>query len=272
MPEPYKDIYKAFAFDPFSHPFNIELVGTTTCESVYVKTRSKSPDYIFEYIVEGSGTLIVDSQNYYPKTGDAYILHKGRTHTYYPNKNDLWIKIWFNVTGIFVEKLLEAYELCDTVIINDFNKKKLFEDMYNIANSDIDVNEILKKCEFKFHEILYAFHQTNSISKTQNKIAYKIKNILDNNIYSQINLKEIGNILFISTAQIIKIFKREYGKTPHEYLIEKRIITSTILLKSTNLSINQISDQLNFADQHYFSNVFKKNVGVSPLNYRKSFS
>ena len=69
---------------------------------------------------------------------------------------------------------------------------------------------------------------------------------------------------------MIRIFKKIYGVTPYEYLIELRLQTAKILLKDTNLTIKEIADKLVFFDEHYFSSIFLKKVGVRPGVYRKS--
>lgn len=65
--------------------------------------------------------------------GDAYLLPKGSNHRYYPDKT--WDKIWFNIDGILVSNLIFAYGLENTIVFKNFNRKKLFEDLFEITNS-----------------------------------------------------------------------------------------------------------------------------------------
>ena len=58
------------------------------------------------------------------------------------------------------------------------------------------------------------------------------------------------------------------GKTPNEYIIELRLQFAKKLLDNTNLSIRQISENVDYSDQYFFSRLFKKHMGVSPQNYR----
>ncbi|MGN1024588.1 MAG: helix-turn-helix transcriptional regulator [Lachnospiraceae bacterium] len=63
-------------------------------------------------------------------------------------------------------------------------------------------------------------------------------------------------------------FKKEVGKTPADYLTEKRIECAKQLLSGTSLPIQDISDSLQFGSRSYFSTVFQKLTGVSPSQYR----
>lgn len=75
---------------------------------------------------------------------------------------------------------------------------------------------------------------------------------------------------------IRKLFKKEVGVTPHEYLSNKRmelahaIISGGMTNTYTNYSISQIAEICGFAEPLYFSRVFKKHYGVSPSDYVKN--
>ena len=264
------DSYRTFTSDSTLAPLKIEIIGTTLCDEYYEYSRRESPIYVFEYVVKGHGTVIHDSDVFYPHAGDAFILHKGSNHIYYPDEHALWDKLWFNIDGVLVDKLLEAYGLCDKALIKNVDKS-LFQDMIDISKMKLDTSEIIKKCEVKCFEIIRELHHAISISEIRNKTAHKIKRVLDNSIYTQQDLNSISETLQLSVPQIIRVFKEEYNKTPHSYLIEKRIMTAAILLKSTKVPVNRIATQLKFTDQQYFANVFRRSEGVTPSEYRRQF-
>ena len=65
-------------------------------------------------------------------------------------------------------------------------------------------------------------------------------------------------------------FKREYGISPINYMIAKRIEESKYLLAETDLSLSQIAQMLGFSSLSYFSQVFRRTQEVSPKGYRQS--
>ena len=65
------------------------------------------------------------------------------------------------------------------------------------------------------------------------------------------------------------LFKKNLGMTFTEHLNQTRVGKSCSLLTSTTLSLSEIASRCGFEDQSYFSKVFKKQMGVSPKEYRK---
>ena len=65
-------------------------------------------------------------------------------------------------------------------------------------------------------------------------------------------------------------FKREYGISPINYMISRRIEESKYLLTETDLSLSQISQLLGFSSLSYFSQVFRKSQSIPPIEYRQN--
>lgn len=65
-------------------------------------------------------------------------------------------------------------------------------------------------------------------------------------------------------------FKAEYGVSPINYMLSRRIEESKYLLAETDLSTSQIAQLLGFSSQSYFSQVFRRSQGVTPTEYRNN--
>lgn len=259
----------SFNFNPTEFPFNIEISGITNCDQEYTISRKKSYCYILEYVYEGSGTIFCDNKKYHVAKGDAYILPKGSSHSYYPDKN--WDKIWFNIDGTLVTNLIVAYGLENTVVFKNVNNKQLFEQLYNITVSGAPLNEIIVSAAIQFHRIIQFLYCAAESNEVFDKKASKIKQMLDSNIYKKnFSLNSIANELHISQASVINIFKKSFNMTPYQYFTRKRLDTAASLLLNSNLQIKEIAELLCFADQPCFSNAFKKIMGISPEKYRKT--
>lgn len=257
-----------FPFDPCQYPFNIEAAGITNLDYSFVANRTDCYCYILEYIYNGQGIIVCDNKTYYVKAGDAYLLPKGSTHYYFPN--DSWDKYWFNIDGTLVSNLICAYGLQDTVVFNDFNEPKLFQDLYEITNMKAETKEIMSSAAIQFHLILQQMHKIANESKLENNIV-AIKNMLDLNLYQRdISIGQISQKLSLSQVQIINMFKKTFNVTPYQYFTQKRVELAASLLLTSNMSIKEISETLNYADQPCFTKSFKKIMGCSPVEYRKS--
>lgn len=90
------------------------------------------------------------------------------------------------------------------------------------------------------------------------------------NISSNLTVKKVAYEVGLSPDYLTRLFKKELGVNIITYINQKRIYTSLELLKNTNLSIEEISDLIGLNNTSYFYTLFKKEMGVSPKQYRNS--
>lgn len=267
-----EDIYSFIENSSDEYPFFIEMTGISYCDGSYKIIRRDSQIYVFEYILEGEGIVKTDNKEFTAGKGDVYVLHKQSNHSYYSDTKNPWTKIWFNARGPLIESLIQLYKLNNINYIHDFDISGLFFKILEIAKDTNKSYEIIfSETSLIFHEILIKMSKvihTKAIEYSPE--ALKIKNYLDRNYMVDISLKEISKLIFRSSAQTIRIFKNNFGLTPYNYLMYKKLEVAKLLLLNTNTSIKEMSINLSFADEHYFSNYFKAKVGVSPSIYRKN--
>ncbi|RXZ81317.1 response regulator [Paenibacillaceae bacterium] len=92
---------------------------------------------------------------------------------------------------------------------------------------------------------------------------------LDQFYHTNISLKEIAEHFHFSPQYISKKFRETYDTTIITYLTNRKIEKAKALLSHTKLSVYDISNQIGYEDENYFGKVFKKQTGVSALQYRK---
>lgn len=76
--------------------------------------------------------------------------------------------------------------------------------------------------------------------------------------------------LAITTKHLSSVIKTVSSKSAKEWLDEHIVLEAKVLLKTTKMTIQQISDELNFTDQSFFGRYFKNHVGLSPKKFRES--
>lgn len=262
-----KEYVNSFPFDPTEFPFNIEVSGITNYDNQYIINRENSYCYILEYICEGSGTLLCNGTKFHVSKGDVYLLPKGSNHKYYAD--DTWEKIWFNVDGILVSSLIYSYGLENSIVFHNFNERSLFDALYEITCKKIPTKDIMLSASMYFHQImqhLYTFNQGLYNNKVNT-----IKQILDTSLYERnVSIKGIAKKLSLSQTQVISLFKNAFDMTPYQYFSKRRIELAAELLLNSNMQVKEIAEMLNYTDQPYFSNLFRKTWGVSPEKYRKN--
>ena len=100
-----------------------------------------------------------------------------------------------------------------------------------------------------------------------------IKNYMEKNYHkSDICVRNVAEEYNISVSYVGRLLRKELGCSFVEYLTKIRIEKAMKLLRDPSLKIRQISESVGYEGQHYFSNIFKKTIGVPPGEYRKNLA
>ncbi len=108
-----------------------------------------------------------------------------------------------------------------------------------------------------------------SRATAQNSMCELIKIYMQDNLYSALTLNDICSHFMLGKSQLSHIFKANSGKSVMAYYNSLKFAEAKRLLRSSQVSINQISDMLGFSCIHSFSRAFKNSVGTSPTEYKK---
>ena len=87
---------------------------------------------------------------------------------------------------------------------------------------------------------------------------------------ASISREEISAALKVSPNYLSRVFWRDTGMTPWQYLNHYRVVQAQKLLLSSELSVTEVAQHVGFNDPAYFVRVFHKETGKAPLQYRKS--
>lgn len=91
---------------------------------------------------------------------------------------------------------------------------------------------------------------------------------VDEHYMQELSLDKLSTLFFLSREHISRRFKQEIGMTLSNYVIQLRIKQAKRLLSQTNEKMYSIALKLGYQDETYFSKLFKKMVGMTPLKYR----
>lgn len=111
--------------------------------------------------------------------------------------------------------------------------------------------------------------QVTDIPQSQIRIAYEVSNYLENHLHNKVKIEEIAKELNIHRSYLSQCFKRTYGMSPSDYLLRIRIREARRLLLETEISIENLSQELSFSSAGHFSRTFRSIMGLSPLQFRK---
>ena len=110
----------------------------------------------------------------------------------------------------------------------------------------------------------------SKIEMEDNRIAKTVLYIRKH-LNEAIELEKLAGISCLSKDHFIRLFKKELGTTPLQYINQKKIEKAQLLLISEELAVKEIAFQLAFDDYSYFNRLFKKTTGVTPQEYRRLY-
>ncbi len=94
------------------------------------------------------------------------------------------------------------------------------------------------------------------------------RNYINNHYDTDLNLEVLSHIRFVSKYHLIRLFKKYYGQTPKQYLINKRIERSKDHLKN-GMPVTETCFAVGFESPCSFSTLFKSKMGLTPAEFQK---
>ena len=243
--------------------------GVFTYLPGYSLTRQSFDSFLLMYVQKGELELYFEGERQKVKAGQFVLLDCYKCHGYSSDKG--WTGIWCHFDGA------AAREYYDAAVLNLGNVFSL-PDPYPVVNWMMAIlkpffnNAPIKEplCARYLTEILtelLLFTPGNICthgSITEEAVAY-----ISEHFREELPVEVLAARAGISLYHFIRIFKKESGFTPHEYLINVRIATAKYLLKNSQLTVKEICFASGFSSESVFCNAFKRMEGTSPGKYRQ---
>ncbi|WP_158082118.1 helix-turn-helix domain-containing protein [Paenibacillus ferrarius] len=255
-------------------PLSVQFLGINYCETDYCNIRKLAQITVFGYVLSGQGCVKVGSQTHMARQGDVFILPAGCRHevTSDLDHKEQWSYIWLNVSGIWILKMLEAYQLLSLVVTQRSGLESLFKEAIESVKAK-SVEELQSEFQVILMRIIVSLYETlRKRGDALTSTVQAIKQFLDNSILHPFDSTQLSSHIGISNKQMNRLFKREVGTTIYHYVISKKIESAKRMLLDTQLTISDIGYKLGYVDSHYFSNLFLSKTGVRPSDFRKILS
>ncbi|MFF2479909.1 AraC family transcriptional regulator [Paenibacillus sp. NPDC058071] len=117
------------------------------------------------------------------------------------------------------------------------------------------------------HELLSQM-ASQELGETRADLVSQATRYIETSYSEAITVEGLAELLGCSSSYLSRLFKKQLGTTPNEYLINVRIGHACRLLSETKAPLQEIASSIGYLDVYYFSRVFKKQTGLPPLRFR----
>lgn len=235
-----------------------------------VKTPPRKVEqFEIEVFTETNGKTYINEKSYTIEKGYALLAKPGqRRHSELNFRcNYIHLDIFNKQVSEKLNNLPDYFEITREQSYHDVLYKIL-----NIQNTDDAAQNFY--LHSKIYELLYMLCADATRTKELNvrydkELLLTAKRFIDKNYAKNLDLNTIAEQVNLSPIYFHKLFKAFTGKTPHDYLSDVRLTHAKHLLAFTQKSIEDIALSSGFSSQAYFNAFFKKEMHITPTQYRK---
>ncbi|MEQ7138963.1 AraC family transcriptional regulator [Enterococcus casseliflavus] len=254
--------------------FYVQETGHFKASKPYFTERENYPSYLLKFTHSGQGTLFYEGSTYTLEKNSFFLIDCKRYQHYFTSSNEPWEMDWIHFYGLGTETFYNYFlrsgsNKCQSVnskipaIIQKIQNQLLQKSGKSEFKVSLLIHELLNEV------ILNKYHSNDF----EDDIPYHIKEIrayLEANLTRTVTLDELATAFNRDKFHLSKEFTKFQGVPPIEYHLLAKISYAKELLRFTSLSMKEISEVIGIKNSSYFSRLFKKRTGMTPLNYRKS--
>lgn len=238
------------------------------------------------FIEDGYGIVNVDNKTFTAKPGRLFIFPPFKLHKININEEDgkLYKRTILHFEAADIIRRLENLPAHKERVIamNTIDSNAL---IYDFADDIAGMNFLLKNYQRLLEQTQTASEHVTSlilslldllpvsqetVQPMKKSLANDVIYWIDQNYMHKFHLDDLASALNYSASYVCKRFKRETGEPIHQFLLTRRMRQACELLRHSPMSIQEIAQQVGFAEPTYFIKQFKTVMGATPLQYRKT--
>lgn len=258
--------------DMKSVPFLVVEAGEFFANPTFYTNRAGHSFFSMMYTVSGVGKLTYQNREYSLKKGSLVILNPQIPQSYASASSKTWQFTWLNFLSSYgdgfnkqlIEEPFRPIELeADNPVAKDLKQivvnleKPLKEN--DLINSALLDGIYMKLISRKMHR---------EATPVNDSYSDRVLDYIHQHYREDISIDDISQAANLSKFYLIKVFRDITGVTPYEYLISYRLFQAKKLLKSTDDSIDAISERVGYNNSSGFIRAFKKRFNITPDKYR----
>jgi len=229
----------------------------------------KRDQFILHYVVNGKGSL---NEKKFSK-GASWLIVPCEPETTKADNDEPYETYWIAFKGPYAKRFISlcGYDMSNHLL--DFDEAEECAEIIRRTLFDIHPQNAIEESAMlqkAFYEII-AVH-LKSVKYTSSPFDELLKSVtlyLESNFDKKILISEMSEKMGYTRNHISRLFKKQYGISPCEYVLNLRIEKAKKLLEDNKFSIDQISTAVGYDDASYFSKIFLRKTKMTPSQYRK---
>ena len=259
--------------------FPTHIGGFNQAKYHFVERRHGTAQYILIICLAGLGTCRVGPKTWRLEKGHGIVLPPETYHCYQADQEQPWTILWVHFVGKTASEFAStlgvtlaepSFWIGDLAVVID-----AFEETYRYVLSGYTDRDLLGLSTSLVHLLgLCRIHQKSPGLRrrlAEDRILRSIR-YMRANLAQPITLKDCAQSAGWSEAHFSLIFRRQTNLSPIRFLTRLKIHRACELLKTTDLSMQEIAREIGFEDQFYFSRLFHRHLRMAPTTYRREFS
>lgn len=256
------------ALEMFLYPLQC---GHFTYLPGYRLTRESFDSFLLMYIRKGTLRLETEGHVQEAGKGQLILLDCYGRHAYSTDSG--WDCLWCHFDGItarhwyrsIVSRVGNVFSLPDPQPV-----VSRLTSIYNIFDSaDLVREPLLSKYLTDILTSILLYAPSDGKTDAHTGIAEKITAYISEHFAENLPVSQLASMVGLSDYHFIRIFKRQTGFTPHEYLLNTRMNMARYLLKNSEKPVKDICFSTGFSCESVFCNAFKRMEGMTPAQYRE---
>lgn len=233
-------------------------------------------DYQIIYIERGFCHLTKNGGQRLVGAGGIVLFRPGEPQIYSFLASEKSISHYVHFTGVGCASLLNRLGI-DSIDVFDMGKSRTYEEISAKMEREFTMKKPLYEsfCTAYLHELLniiarkYALRHSRVSHVSESRINAACREIFAN-LASPPSAAELASACCLSESRFTHLFREATGRSLKEFIATMRIDRAKSLLTSTDMSVREIAEMIGYDDQNYFSRIFRRAIGLSPTDYRKS--
>ncbi len=247
--------------------FYLLCTGRYKCDGSYRVERQSYDSFLLLYVVKGNGFLLRNGEKCLLSEGALALIDCYQPHQY--GTKDGWEILWCHFDGVLSREYFQQIEKNSSAVqaqCDQYNVMRPMERIFSMFHLEHAANEAWMS--HAISTVLTAM-LSQPIERADKASALDdVTNHISRHFDEPLTVEKLAKQAMMSLFYFTRVFKKETGYTPHEYLLLVRVNAAKYYLRSSAMQSKEIAWRCGFGSEGGFCKAFRRVTGTTPLSYR----